>query len=123
MASSIASARVSRRKDGMSGISLRSRVDIIVVAIPFDRPAPGGNATGFTLFEYALAAKWLELVKEIAPGVTPVVVLRDSAIAAGIGQFAAVQTLAPVNIELRAAGLQEVGAIEQSIAGVARGAN
>jgi hypothetical protein len=44
---------------------------------------PGGNATGFTLFEYAIAAKWLELVKEIAPGVTRVAVLRDPAIAAG----------------------------------------
>jgi len=86
-------------------------------------PRPGGNATGFVLLEYALAAKWLELVKEIAPGVTRVVVLRDAAIAAGIGQFAAVQTVAPVNIELRAAGLQEAGEIEQSIAGVARGSN
>ena len=84
---------------------------------------PGGNATGFTLFEYAIAAKWLELVKEIAPGVTRVAVLRDPAIAAGIGQFAAVQTVAPMNIELSAVGLQEAGEIEQSIAGFAHGSN
>ena len=84
---------------------------------------PGGNATGFTLFEYAIAAKWLELVKEIAPGVTRVAVLRDLAIAAGIGQFAAVQTVAPMNIELSAVGLQEAGEIEQSIAGFAHVSN
>ena len=57
---------------------------------------PGGNATGFTMFEYAIAAKWLELLKQIAPGVTRVAVLRDPAIAAGIGQFAAIQTVAPI---------------------------
>jgi putative tryptophan/tyrosine transport system substrate-binding protein len=94
-------------------------VDPVGSGLVVSLPRPGGNATGFTLFEYALAAKWLELLKEIAPGVTRVVVLRDSAIAAGIGQFAAVQTVAPVNIELRAAGLQEAGEIEQSIAAVA----
>jgi putative tryptophan/tyrosine transport system substrate-binding protein len=84
---------------------------------------PGGNATGFTLFEYAIAAKWLELVKEIAPGVTRVAVLRDPTIAAGIGQFAAVQTVAPMNIELSAVGQQEADEIEQSIAGFAHGSN
>src|SRR5262249_45221493 len=84
---------------------------------------PGGNATGFTLFEYATAAKWLELIKEIAPRVTRVAVLRDPAIAAGIGQFAAVQTVAPMNIELSVVGLQEAGEIEQSIAGFAKRPN
>jgi putative ABC transport system substrate-binding protein len=98
-------------------------VDPVGSGLVASLPRPGGNATGFVLFEYAIAAKWLELVKEIAPGVTRVVVLRDAAIAAGIGQFAAVQTVAPVNIELRAAGLQEAGEIEQSMAGVARGSN
>ena len=52
---------------------------------------PGGNTTGFALFEYALAGKWLELLKEIAPSVTRVAVLRDPTIAAGIGQFAAIR--------------------------------
>jgi putative tryptophan/tyrosine transport system substrate-binding protein len=55
---------------------------------------PGGNATGFTAFEYSLSGKWLELLKEIAPNLTRVAVLRDPSIAAGIGQFAAVQTMA-----------------------------
>ena len=56
---------------------------------------PGGNATGFTLFEYGLSGKWLELLKQIAPGVTRVAVLRDPAIASGIGQFAASRYSAP----------------------------
>ena len=56
---------------------------------------PGGNATGFIQFEYSLSGKWLELLKEIAPGVTRAAVLRDPAIAAGIGQFAAIQAVAP----------------------------
>src|SRR5258705_2024022 len=56
---------------------------------------PGGNATGFTIFEYGMSGKWLELLKEIAPGVTRASVLRDPAIASGIGPFAAVHALAP----------------------------
>src|SRR5262245_25010177 len=58
-------------------------------------PRPGGNATGFVLFEYSISAKWLELLKEIAPGVTRAAVLRDPAIAAGTGQFGAIQSVAP----------------------------
>src|SRR5262245_35887418 len=56
---------------------------------------PGGNATGFLLYEYGTSGKWLELLKEIAPGVTRVAVLRDSALAAGIGQLGAIQAVAP----------------------------
>ena len=56
---------------------------------------PGGNATGFTLFEYGISGKWLELLKEIAPRVTRAAVLRDPAIASGIGQFGAIQAVAP----------------------------
>src|SRR5258705_7898199 len=56
---------------------------------------PGGNATGFMQFEYSLTAKWLELLKQIAPSVTRAAVLRDSTIAAGIGQFAVIQSVAP----------------------------
>ncbi len=56
---------------------------------------PGGNATGFMGFEYSLSGKWLELLKQIAPGVTRVAVLRDSTQSSGIGQFAAIQAVAP----------------------------
>ena len=80
---------------------------------------PGGNATGFTSFEYGIGGKWLELIKEIAPGVRRVGVLRDPAITAGIGQWGAIQTAAPaVGLEVRPINLrggaseteQEVGA-------------
>jgi putative tryptophan/tyrosine transport system substrate-binding protein len=84
---------------------------------------PGGNTTGFTAFEYAIAAKWLELLKEVAPRVTRAVVLRDPTIAAGIGQFAAIQATAPFGIELSAVGLHDAGAIEPAVAAFARGAN
>ena len=56
---------------------------------------PGGNATGFMMFEYSLCGKWPELLKEIAPGVTRAAVIRDAALAAGIGQFAVIQSVAP----------------------------
>jgi putative tryptophan/tyrosine transport system substrate-binding protein len=56
---------------------------------------PGGNATGFTLFEYAISGKWLELLKELSPNLTRVAVIRDPAITQGIGQFAAIQAVSP----------------------------
>ena len=63
---------------------------------------PGGNATGFTVYEYSMSGKWLELLKEIAPSVTRAVVLRDPAIASGPGQFAAIQAVAAsLGVELR----------------------
>src|SRR4029077_5695346 len=65
---------------------------------------PGGNATGFESFEYGLSAKWLELIKEIARSVTRVAVLRDPGITGGIGQWAAIQAVAPsLGVELRRA--------------------
>jgi putative ABC transport system substrate-binding protein len=63
---------------------------------------PGGNVTGFIQFEYTLSGKWLELLKQIAPGVTRVAVLRDAAITSGIGQFAVIQSVAPsVGVDVR----------------------
>ncbi|HVD85200.1 MAG TPA: ABC transporter substrate-binding protein [Bradyrhizobium sp.] len=84
---------------------------------------PGGNTTGFTAFEYAIGAKWLELLKEVAPRITRAAVLRDSTIAAGIGQFAAIQATAPFGIELSAVGLHDAAAIEPAVAAFARDAN
>jgi putative tryptophan/tyrosine transport system substrate-binding protein len=68
---------------------------------------PSGNATGFTVFEYAIGAKWLELLKEVAPRVTRGAGLRDANVASGIGQFAAIQAVAPVGIELSTIGVHE----------------
>jgi len=98
-------------------------VDPVGAGIVASLARPRGNATGFILFEYGIAAKWLELLKEIAPGLTRVAVLRDPTVAAGIGQFAAIQTVTPIGIELSVAGLQNVDEIEQAIAEFARGSN
>jgi putative ABC transport system substrate-binding protein len=85
---------------------------------------PGGNVTGFVLFEYGISAKWLELLKEIAPGVTRAVVLRDPAIAAGTGQFGALQSVAPsLGVELSPVNVRDPGEIERSISAFARSPN
>jgi putative tryptophan/tyrosine transport system substrate-binding protein len=84
---------------------------------------PGGNATGFTSFEYAISAKWLDLLKEIAPRVTRVAVLRTASAAAGIGQFSAVQTVAPIGMELSAIGTGDAVEVERGIAEFARDPN
>jgi putative ABC transport system substrate-binding protein len=86
---------------------------------------PGGNATGFLLFEYSLGVKWLELLKQIAPGVTRVAVLRDPASASGIGQFGAIQAVAPsLGVEVSPLNVQrDAGEIERAIAAFARAPN
>src|SRR5262245_21784678 len=82
---------------------------------------PGGNATGFIQFEYSLSAKWLETLKEIAPGLTRVAVLRDATIASGIGQFAVIQSVASsLRVETSAIDVRDAGEIETDIADFAR---
>jgi putative tryptophan/tyrosine transport system substrate-binding protein len=82
---------------------------------------PRGNTTGFVSFEYALAAKWLELLKEIAPRVTRAAVLRETTSAAGIGQFAAIQTVGSVGMELSAVDMGDLAELERAVAEFARG--
>ena len=85
---------------------------------------PGDNATGFIAFEYGLSGKWLELLKQIAPNLTRVAVLRDPAVAAGIGQFAAIQSVAPsLGVELRPIDVREANEIERAVTMFARSAN
>jgi len=85
---------------------------------------PGGNATGFTTFEYGMSVKWLELLKEIAPRVTQAAVLRDPSIASGIGQFAAIQAVAPsLRIELTAVDVRDADETERAVTAIARSAN
>jgi putative ABC transport system substrate-binding protein len=85
---------------------------------------PGGNATGFTALEYGFGGKWLELLKEIAPGVTRAVVIRDPAISAGIGLFGAIQSAAPsVGVEVSPVNVRDAGEIERMIAAFARASN
>ena len=84
---------------------------------------PGGNTTGFIVFEYALAAKWLQLLKEIAPRVTRAAILRDPTVAAGIGQFAAIQTVGSVSMELTAIDVRDADQIERDVASFAQAPN
>ena len=85
---------------------------------------PGGNATGFTAFEYGMGGKWLELLKEIAPRVTRAAVLRDPAIPQGIGQFGAIQSVAPsLGLEVSPVNVRDAGEIERDVTAFARDPN
>ncbi len=85
---------------------------------------PGGNCTGFTAFEYSIGGKWLELLKEFSPAVRRVAVVRDPNIAAGVGQFAAIQSAASSTaVELSAIDQSDIGAIESGLAAFAREPN
>jgi putative ABC transport system substrate-binding protein len=76
---------------------------------------PGGNATGFMTVEHSIGGKWLELLKQIAPGVMRAVVLRDPASPSGIGQFGAIQTVAPsLGVEVSPANVRDAGEIERA---------
>jgi putative ABC transport system substrate-binding protein len=82
---------------------------------------PGGNATGFALYEYTLSGKWLELLKEIAPGVTRVAVLRDPTVGSGTGQYAIIQAVAQsLGVELRPMDVRDPGEIERAIVAFAQ---
>jgi putative ABC transport system substrate-binding protein len=85
---------------------------------------PGGNATGFINFEYSISAKWLELLKQITPGVTRAAVLRDPAITAGTGQFGAIQSVAPsLGVEVSPVNVRDAGEIERAVTAFARSSN
>jgi len=85
---------------------------------------PGGNATGFMMFEYSLCGKWPELLKEIVPGVTRAAVLWDPAIPAGIGQFAVIQSVAPsIGVDVSPVNLSDAAEIERDVAAFAGSAN
>jgi hypothetical protein len=82
---------------------------------------PGRNATGFTIYEYGMSGKWLDFLKDIAPGITRAAVLRDPAIASGIGQFAGVQAVAPsLGVELTPVDVHDAREIERAVTAFAR---
>ena len=85
---------------------------------------PGGNITGFTLFEYGLSGKWPELLKQIAPGVTRAAVLRDATLKTAVGQFAAIEAVAPsLGLKLSPFAVRDAGEIERAVTAFARGSN
>jgi putative ABC transport system substrate-binding protein len=85
---------------------------------------PGGNATGFTLYEYGISGKWLELLKEIAPRVSRVAIIRDPTLTSGTGQFAAIQSVAPsLGVEVSPVNVRDAGEIERTLTAFARSPN
>jgi putative tryptophan/tyrosine transport system substrate-binding protein len=85
---------------------------------------PGGNTTGFTLFEYGLSGKWPELLQQIAPGVTRAAVLRDATLPTSVGQFAVIQAVAPsLRVEVSPVSVRDADEIERAVTAFARGSN
>src|SRR5215475_8987742 len=104
-------------------IVFAAAVDPVGAGLVASLARPGGNATGFTTFEYGISAKWLELLKEISPGVKRVAVLREPTVA-GIGQLAAMQTAAPsFGVELQPIDARDVGEFERALADFAHAPN
>jgi putative ABC transport system substrate-binding protein len=98
--------------------------DPVAAGIVESLARPGGNATGFTSFEYGISAKWLELLREIAPRVTRVGVLRDPAQGSGTSQLAALQSVAPsLGVELRPIDVRDAPEIERAVTTFARTSN
>jgi ABC-type uncharacterized transport system substrate-binding protein len=99
-------------------------IDPVGLGVVESLSRPGGNITGFTQFEYGIVAKWLELLKQIAPNVTRAAVLRDPFDPAGIGQWAAMQSVAPVfGVELSVVNVRDSDAIETGVMKIANSAN
>jgi ABC-type uncharacterized transport system substrate-binding protein len=118
---------------GVTAVQQATRTVPIVFVTVFDPVSagfvsnlarPGGNTTGFALSEYGTSAKWLELLKQIAPGVTRVAVIWDPTLVSGTGQLAAIQAAAPsFGVELSPVDVRDAGEIERAIAAVARSTN
>ena len=99
-------------------------VDPVAAGFVDNLARPSGNATGFTIFEYGMGVKWVELLKEIAPRVTRAAVLRDPAIPSGTGQFGAIQAVAPsFGVELTPVNVRDAPEIERGITAFARSPN
>jgi ABC-type uncharacterized transport system substrate-binding protein len=99
-------------------------IDPVGAGVVASLARPGGNATGFTLYEFGMSAKWLELLKQLAPRVTRVGVLRDSTTTGGVGQFAAVQAVAPsFGVELNPLDVRDAPEIERAVTAFAREPN
>ena len=124
LASASASVAALQQASRSAPIVFANVIDPVGAGFVASLAQPGGNATGFTAFEYGISGKWLELLKEIAPHMTRAAVLRDPALAAGIGQFAAIQSMASSSaVELSAIDTRDVGEIERALVAFARKPN
>jgi putative ABC transport system substrate-binding protein len=96
-------------------------LDPVATGVVTSLARPGGNVTGFMNFEYSISGKWLELLKQIAPGVTRVAVLRDATQGSGTSQFAVIQAAAPsLRVEVNPVNMRDAGEIERAVAAFAR---
>jgi putative ABC transport system substrate-binding protein len=123
LASASPSVAALRRATSNVPIVFANVIDPVGAGFVASLARPGGNITGFSAFEYSLSGKWLELLKEIAPSIVRAAVLRDSALAAGIGQFAAIQALAPPSFESSLINMSDPGEIDRAISEFARQRN
>jgi ABC-type uncharacterized transport system substrate-binding protein len=124
LASASASVAALQQASRSAPIVFANVIDPVGAGFVSSLAQPGGNATGFTAFEYGISGKWLELLKEIAPHTTRAAVLRDPALAAGIGQFAAIQSMASSSaVELSAIDTRDLGEIERAVVAFARKPN
>jgi putative tryptophan/tyrosine transport system substrate-binding protein len=124
LASASASVAALQQASRSAPIVFANVIDPVGAGFVASLAQPGGNATGFTAFEYGISGKWLELLKEIAPHTTRAAVLRDPALAAGIGQFAAIQSMASSSaVELSAIDTRDLGEIERAVVAFARKPN
>jgi putative tryptophan/tyrosine transport system substrate-binding protein len=99
-------------------------VDPVAAGFVDSLARPGGNVTGFMMFEYSMGGKWLELLKQIAPGLTKAAVLRDSTQGGGTSVFAAIQAVAPsLGVEVNPVNMRDTGEIERAVAAFARSPN
>src|SRR5262245_4865103 len=120
MASGVISVQALQKATRTIPVVFGSFIDPVGAGIVGSLSRPGGNITGFTGFEYGTSAKWLQLLKELRPALTRVAVLRDAATATGIGQWAAIQTVAPtLGVELVPINPREAAEIEPAVAAFA----
>ena len=105
-------------------IVFANAVDPVGMGFVASLARPGGNATGFTIFEFSMGGKWLELLKQIAPGITRAAVLRDPSLASGAGEFGAVQTVAPsFGVELHPVDVRDADEMDRAITAFASESN
>jgi putative ABC transport system substrate-binding protein len=117
LASASASVAALQRITHDLPIVFASVIDPVGAGFVASLARPGGNTTGFIVFEYSISSKWLELLKELAPGLKRVAVVREPSISAGIGQFAAIQTLAS------SSGLELTAEVKRALTAFARERN
>ena len=124
VASGASAAIALQRTSRTVPIVFAGATDPVGAGLAMSLARPGRNTTGFALPEYGVGGKWLELLKEIAPRVTRVAVIRDAAVIGGTGAWAAIQTVAPLfRIEVSPVGTRDADEIERSIKAFARGSN